>query len=312
MRNYLAHRVLIVLFGIFLSHAVELSAQELEPRILSAVPLKGNFAAVGYGYSSGNILLDNSLPVEDLRAELHSFIVGYSRSFKVFNRLSKASIVVPASFVTLRALVEGVDTSANRDGLGDMQLKMSMVLIGVQPAELTDFPTAERRDFRLGFQAAVRAPTGKYDNTKLINLGTNRWGFKAGIAAVKVFNSKWFWEAQINTWSFTKNNDFNQGNTLKQKLILSFQSHVTFLINPNMWIAVGAGSNHFGETLLNGEGQNNKQQAVRYGGSYAVRFGRRHGLKLSFSNGLINRQGADFTTAAISYQYLWFDRTANR
>ncbi len=308
MRSDLQHSIFILLLGILFSHPLGLSAQELEPRILSAVPVKGNFTAVGYGYSSGNILLDNSLPVEDLRAELHSFIAGYSRSFKAFNKLAKASIVVPASFVTLKALVEGVDTSANRNGFGDMQLKMSLVLIGVQPAELSDFPTAERKEFRLGFQIAVRAPTGKYDNTKLINLGTNRWGFKAGVAAVKVFNSKWFWEAQINTWSFTQNNDFNRGNTLKQKMILSFQSHVTYVINSNMWFAAGAGSNHFGETLLNDVGQDNQQQAVRYGASYAIRFGRRHGLKLTFSNGLISRQGADFTTVGMSYQYLWFDQ----
>ena len=207
MRSDLVHGIFIILLGILVSHPSGLSAQELEPRILSAVPVKGNFTAVGYGYSSGNILLDNSLPIEDLRAELHTFIAGYSRSFKAFNKLAKATVVVPASFVTLKALVEGVDTSANRNGLGDMQLKLSMVLIGVKPAELAEFPTAERKDFRLGVQVAVRAPTGKYDNTKLINLGTNRWGFKAGVAAVKVFNSKWFWEAQVNTWTFTQNHD---------------------------------------------------------------------------------------------------------
>lgn len=307
MREYLAHSIITLLIGIILCNPTELSAQELEPRILAAVPLKGNFTAFGYGYSSGNILLDNSLPIEDLRAELHSFIAGYSRSFKLFNRLTKASILVPASFVTLRAIVEGVDTSANRDGLGDIQLKTSMILIGVQPAELPDFPTAERRNFRLGVQVAVRAPTGKYDNTKLINLGTNRWGFKLGVAAVLVFNSKWFWEAQVNSWSFTQNNDFNGGNTLKQKFLLSFQTHVTYLINTNMWLAAGVGSNHLGETELNGEGQNNQQEAVRYGASYAVRFGNRHGLKLTFSNALVSRQGADFTTLALSYQYLWFD-----
>lgn len=32
-------------------------SQDLEPGLLSAMPIGGNFAIVSYGYSSGNILL---------------------------------------------------------------------------------------------------------------------------------------------------------------------------------------------------------------------------------------------------------------
>ncbi|HDO27363.1 MAG TPA: hypothetical protein ENH02_04520, partial [Bacteroidetes bacterium] len=49
-------------------------SQDLEPHLLSALPVKGNFAVVSYGYSSGNILLDNSLPIEDLKSTLNNII----------------------------------------------------------------------------------------------------------------------------------------------------------------------------------------------------------------------------------------------
>ena len=50
-------------------------AQELEPRAYVNTPVGLNFIAVAYLFSSGNILLDPSLPIEDLQAKLHLVVV---------------------------------------------------------------------------------------------------------------------------------------------------------------------------------------------------------------------------------------------
>jgi hypothetical protein len=62
------------------------------------MPTGGNFAIASYGYSSGNILIDNTLPIEDLNARLNNIVFAYARSFKLFNRLAKFDIVAPYSF----------------------------------------------------------------------------------------------------------------------------------------------------------------------------------------------------------------------
>lgn len=41
-------------------------AQDLEPRLLSSMPIKSNFVVASYIYSEGNILLDNTSPIKDL------------------------------------------------------------------------------------------------------------------------------------------------------------------------------------------------------------------------------------------------------
>ena len=41
-------------------------AQELEPRAYSNAPIGTNFALAGYGHFSGQVLLDPSLPVENV------------------------------------------------------------------------------------------------------------------------------------------------------------------------------------------------------------------------------------------------------
>ena len=65
---HIFHKVLYTLAGCFFM--VQIHSQDLEPRVMSAIPTGGNFAIVSYSYSAGNILLDNSLPIEDLKANL--------------------------------------------------------------------------------------------------------------------------------------------------------------------------------------------------------------------------------------------------
>lgn len=38
-------------------------SQEIEPRSLTNVPVGTNFAVLGYGFASGNILIDPALPL---------------------------------------------------------------------------------------------------------------------------------------------------------------------------------------------------------------------------------------------------------
>ncbi len=53
----------------------KIHSQDLEPRTLSAVPIGDNFVFASYGRSTSNILLDTYLPIEDLQAQLNSFIL---------------------------------------------------------------------------------------------------------------------------------------------------------------------------------------------------------------------------------------------
>ena len=46
-------------------------AQELEPRAYRALPTELNFFVVAYSFSSGNVVMDPSVPLENLEAEIH-------------------------------------------------------------------------------------------------------------------------------------------------------------------------------------------------------------------------------------------------
>ena len=286
----------------------QLQAQDLEPRLLSPVPTGGNFAIASYGYSTGNILLDNTMPVEDLNARINSIVLAYARSFKLFNKLAKFDIITPYAFSTYDAVVDGVDTSATRNGFGDPMFRLSMVLIGTGAWNPADFMKQVPEKFNLGAALRVVVPLGQYDPTKLINLSTNRWAFKFTFAGSYTLARKWIFEGHVNPVLFTENSSFFNGNTLKQKTLISTQLHTTYVFKPGIWLAASVGRSFLGETVLNGEEQDDLQNTSRYGLAFAYKVSKHSALKLGFTSGITARYGADFTTLVLAYQYIWFDK----
>lgn len=293
-------------------YAVNSKAQDLEPRILASIPTGTNIAIVSYGHSSGNILLDKSVPVEDLSAELNNAVFGYVHSFKLFNKLTKFDVIAPYSFAKFKGVVNEIDSSTTKNGFGDPLLRVSMLLVGSPPLEPSEFIKHDHTSFKLGVFFRVRVPLGQYNPDKLINLGTNRWGFKTGVAGSYTIRKKLIFEAHLNSWFFTKNNDFFGGNTSKQKPIYGIQFHTGYILNPKIWFAASIGKFYGGNVEINGNEQDVEQNNGRYGLVFAYRLSRRHSLKGAYTNGFITRAGTDFNTLLLAYQYIWFDNKSSK
>ena len=282
-------------------------SQDLEPRALSMIPTGGNFAVGSYLYSHGNFLADENIPIDDLKANVHSFVVGYARSFRLFNRLTKFDVIVPYSLGTWSAVVSSADTSVTKFGFADPMVRLSMILIGGPALSIAEYAEYTPSKFRLGVNFRVRVPLGKYDNTKIINLGANRWAFKTGVAASYRVN-KLVFEAYAYTWFFTENDEFNSGNVLNQSTVLTFQGHVTYLMKGGKWFAVSLGQNGLGETTINGIPQENNQNTWKFGLAFALPLKDNQALKFAVTNGITTKFGANFTTLVIAYQFMWFDK----
>ncbi len=152
---FLTNNLRKIIISSFLLISINLSfsnlfAQDLEPAFLSAMPIGGNFAIGSYSRSGGNILIDNTLPIEDLNAELNNFVAGYARSFKLFNKLSKFDVILPYSLGSYKALVNGEKTSVTRNGFADPLFRLSMLLIGVKPLKPEAYFKQMQKRFKLG------------------------------------------------------------------------------------------------------------------------------------------------------------------
>jgi len=147
--------------------------QELEPRLLTNVPVGMNFVLGGYAYGSGDLLLDPSLSVKDLNGKVHSFFAAYVRTINLLGKSGKLDVIVPYASGNWTGVVAGIDSSRSQSGLGDIRARFSFNLTGapaISVAELGDY----EQKMITGASIQVILPTGAYENIRVINLGTNR------------------------------------------------------------------------------------------------------------------------------------------
>jgi len=287
-------------------------AQELEPRAFSNAPVNLNFVAVAYAYSTGNVALDPSLPIEGLRSTLHVVAPRYVRTLDFFGVTSKVKFLLPVATGhwegVLTDPLPGTDIEPGfrtRDdtGLGDARFSWEVNFFGSPALGLREFASYRQRTI-LGAGIQVIMPTGHYDNERLINLGSNRWAFRPQIGISQAVG-RWTFEATATAWIFTDNNEYFGNLTLEQDSILALQGHVIYTIRPGFWIAVDAGVLDGGTTRIDGVVRNTLQRNSRAGLTLVYPLARQHGISVAYSRGVTTRIGADFRTFAVAYQYMW-------
>lgn len=281
--------------------------QEMEPRAYSPSPVGTNFMAVALADTSGSILFDPSIPLTDVSASLESAVVGYGRSFGLLGRQAVFTGALPYVWGHVEGAVLEQQRRVRRSGLADARLKLSLQFLG--PGALTpeEFASAPRRTV-VGASLTVQAPTGEYDGTKLINLGTNRWAFKPEVG-VSVPVGRWYLDAYAGVWFFTDNHDFFPGGAEReQDPLYTAQAHASYSFRSRAWFAVDATWYAGGEATVNGGPPSTRQNSTRIGGTFSLPVSAHQSLKFAASTGATVRTGSDFDTYLLAWQITWFDR----
>ena len=137
---------LAALAGLFLT--TKSNSQELEPRVYANLPKGTNAIAVVYGYSSGNVLTDPSLPVKDFKVTAHNLGFGYVRTFAFAEKLARVQVTFPFIFMTGKLKLNGRDTTGVRNGFGDTRIRLGINLIGSPPLDKKEEPPRGRPSTR--------------------------------------------------------------------------------------------------------------------------------------------------------------------
>lgn len=89
-------RSLLIATGIALVCGLSpLTAQELEPRAYRPLPIGLHFGLLVYGFSTGNVVVDPTTPVEGVDLDVSTLTAGYLGTFSLFGRSSTASVSLP-------------------------------------------------------------------------------------------------------------------------------------------------------------------------------------------------------------------------
>lgn len=279
------------------------TAQELEPRFFSQVPVGMNFAAVSVKHLEGGMQFDQATTIEDATGELWGVGAGYLRTLSVFGFSSKLSAGVPVMWGDWKGIYQGEPATASRRGLGDPSAELSVNFLGAPAMSLK-----EMRGFRqrwvAGASVKVTAPVGQYDPSKLLNLGTNRWATRLRLGVSRKIN-RLSLEAMGSMWLFQKNDDFLGGNTLEQEPLYSAQFNAIYEFPSRIWFGVGAGFSRGGQARTNGVTSDTYRKNTRWAAIFSYPLGLRHSVKVIYVSELSTRVGADFDQFTLGWSMRW-------
>jgi Putative MetA-pathway of phenol degradation len=279
-------------------------AQDMEPRAYSANPVGMNFLLARYTYTWGSLSFDPSLPITGVEAGIHSGSLGYERTFDLLGRTASAAVLLPYIHGNVSGDVFEQSREVSRSGLGDLAMRFAVNLIG-GPA-LTPRQFVHRKpSTTLGTSLTIVAPTGNYDSSHLINIGSHRWAFKPEIGLSQPFG-RWFADASAGAWFYTDNNDFFNGHRRGEQPIATFQVHLGYNFAPGFWLAGDATYYTGGETSRDGVADQDVQSVTRAGLTLSVPLSDAFSAKLSWATWLTAHNGGTFNTVGLTLQYRWF------
>lgn len=214
--------------------------------------------AQDWSFYNGTNNFDGAIPVDGATWTYNVPILSYYHSFDFFGRSANVVASLPYGVGNFKGTLAGAGEHLYRSGLLDSVYRFSVNLKGgpaLPPQEFMHW----RQKVLLGASLKVKAPTGQYDPTKLINWGANRWGFKPEFGYSQRWSGKWILDAYAGVWLFTTNSDFWSRNiyypgtrSQSQSPIGSFEGHLSYNFKPRLWASLDGNYWFGGKTSLNG------------------------------------------------------------
>ena len=278
-------------------------AQDIEPRAYANAPVGVNFLVASYAYARGGLSFDSSVPITDPKLRTNSALFAYARALDLWGMSAKFDMIVPYAWLSGTATYAGQPVEREVSGFGDPRLRLYVNLYGAPALSAKDFARYQQ-DLIVGASLQVSVPAGQYDNTKVVNLGTNRWFVKPEVGVSKALG-RWTLEAAAAVTVFADNDDFLGGGTRSQDPLYSLQGHALYTFPHGVWGSVDATYFAGGRSTLNGVPGNDLQQNWRLGATLAFPVDLRNSIKLYGSHGVSARTGNNYDLLGLAWQYRW-------
>lgn len=160
----------------------------------------------------------------------------------------------------------------------------------------------------IGFTPIFIAPTGTYNRSKALNLGSNRWSFDEQLGIVQgvevIPGHNLYAEIQFHAQFYTDNTDFTAaGLTLSTAPEFDLESHLSYDITKSCWASVDFYSAWGAKNSVNGVSQNDALSTQTIGGTLAYSFAPGFQLALQYTTDIAVRNGTQNNTVLV--RFLW-------
>ncbi|GGP27086.1 transporter [Silvimonas amylolytica] len=295
---------LIGLPGVILMvSGVVAQATDIEPRSYTNAPIGLNFLVVGLSRADGGMSLDQAIPLDDAQLRVQTEVAAFVHVFELGGQSARFNVSVPYSSIHGTASYGGQQVGRDISGVGDSKFQISANFIGAPALSAAEFP-AYAEDFVAGGSIQISAPTGQYDSSKLVNVGTHRWYVKPEVGFTERLGN-WSIEGATGVTVFSTNHDFFGGKQREQDPVYSAQINLVRFFPAGVWAALSGAWLQGGRTTVNGVLNNDLQQNTRIGVTIAAPINRYNSVKLNYSSGVAVRTGTDFNVLNLAWQVRW-------
>lgn len=272
--------------------ATPASAQMYGPRQFWPAPVGTDVLTVAGIYTSSNSIVDTSIVYPNLNVDTFVVAPSYSRFFGIGGNLVQATVAVPyaRADVKVSEARTGLNRNPRRDGFADAYAHLTFGVLNapaLSPKEYAAFMGRENPGVVIMGLAGLFAPTGAYDPDRVVNIGTNRWTFRAGLPITARLSDSWApggtttFEVLPTLDLFTPNNnpsqpefDFQvQGLPVGQALtgllpkpsqttqdpLAALEMHLTHDLSKKLWVSLDSYAKVGGGTYADGVFNDNQQ-----------------------------------------------------
>lgn len=152
-----------------------------------------------------------------------------------------ARIMVIPNYTWLKGDVRLADQKYDileKDGFGDLEVLFAIGLINTPALSMQEFVQYTPKT-QVNFMVGATAPTGKYDENRLVNIGSNRWSFRVSLPVVvplsrnKTLPANFEFVPSFYVYTDNTDNAFRVKKGQDPKLLI--EQHISKYFTPKFW-----------------------------------------------------------------------------
>ena len=217
--------------------------------------LNAKWMSLNQNLTPGNVY------IKDARISIDVFPITLVHNFNLGGRFAQLMFNATPGSASGRVVPDppGIVTpEVSASGFGDGFVGFKLGLINQPALNVMEYAKHKHSTFSMMLYTRFWYP-GTYDNTKPLNLGTNRVSFDIGVP-MNIQLSKnpkrlTWWESYPALHFYAANNNptiVTQGNQLKQKALFTFENHLSHNFSPKFWAGVTLRYQYGGTVKLDG------------------------------------------------------------
>ncbi|MFM7220021.1 MAG: transporter [Nodosilinea sp.] len=248
-------------------------AQQYGPRIFWPAPAGVNAVTLQILNTNANTTFNTDIVYPKLAIDSDAFVFGYTRNFELGNTSGQVTVSLPYALADIDAKAGQFELNPSVSGLADAYLHLRVGILGSPAVDLQEYGTylaTQNPDVVMhGLVAVTSIPIGQYDADRVVNIGSNRWGFRAALPTVINLGPNWApgnrttLELVPTVDLFTSNGSpAGQGlpgaaEFTAQDPLFKLEGHLTTDLGPKYFASLDAYYVTGGATSSNGVGNNN-------------------------------------------------------